>query len=146
MLAERRSGLPNFAFVALSRLMRSIEAASITIGGDLTMRRILLAMLVAAGMGLAGTSGASAVPVNGAAIGDIAADHVTQVQWGHGRWGSFGGGGHGRWGSFGGGGHGRWGSFGGGGHGRWGSFGGGGHGRWGSFGGGGHGRWGSFGR
>src|SRR5258708_3827389 len=107
MLAERRSGLPNFAFVALSRLMRSIEAATITIGGDLTMRTILLAMLVAAGMGLAGTSGASAVPVNGAAIGDIAADHVTQVQWGHGRWGSFGGG-PGRWGSFGGG-HERWG-------------------------------------
>jgi hypothetical protein len=97
------------------------------------MRTILLAMLVAAGMGLAGTSGASAVPVNGAAIGDIATDHVTQVQWGHGRWGSFGGGGHGRWGSFGGG-HGRWGSFGGG-HGRWGSFGGG-HWRWGS-----RGRW-----
>ena len=69
-------------------------------------------MLVAAGMGLAGTSGASALSVNGAAIGDIATatDHVTQVQWGHGcpwpppklphsswpppklpqRWGSFG--------------------------------------------------------
>jgi hypothetical protein len=96
------------------------------------MRTISLATLVAAGMGLAGTSGASALSVNGAAIGDIATatDHVTQVQWGHGRWGSFGGG-HGRWGSFGGG-HGRWGSFGGG-HGRWGSFGGG-HERWGSFG------------
>ena len=36
------------------------------------MRTILLAMLVAAEMGLAGTSGASALSVNGAAIGDIA--------------------------------------------------------------------------
>src|SRR5260370_16643298 len=112
MVGERWFGLPNFAFVALSRLMRSIEAATITIGGDLTMRTILLAMLVAAGMGLAGTSGASAVPVNGAAIGDIAADHVTQVQWGHGRWRSFGGGGHGRWGIVGGRRDGRWGSYG----------------------------------
>lgn len=69
------------------------------------MRTILLAMLVAAGIGLLGASGASAVPVNGAALGDAATtiDHVTQVQ--HWRWGS---GGHWRWGSRGG--HWRWGS------------------------------------
>ncbi len=75
------------------------------------MRTILLAMLVAAGMGLAGTSGASALSVNGSAIGDIATatDHVTQVQWGgHWRWGSRSG--HWRWGSSGYGGHWRWGS------------------------------------
>jgi len=71
------------------------------------MRAMLLAMLVAAGVGLAGTSGVSAVPVNGAVIGDAAIDHVTQqVQWGHWRWGSRGG--HWRWGSRGG--HWRWGS------------------------------------
>ena len=69
--------------------------------GDVTMRTILLASLVAAGIGLAGTSGASALPANGAAIGDAAttANHVTPVQWGwgHWRWGSRGG--HWRWGS-----------------------------------------------
>jgi hypothetical protein len=60
------------------------------------MRRILLVMLAAAGLGLAGTAGASAAPANGqvitdtAAIMDIAA---TQVGW-HGRWRS-----HYRWGS-----------------------------------------------
>lgn len=66
------------------------------------MRTTLSAMLVAAGMGLAGTSGALAVPVNGAAIGDIAnaTHHITPVQWGHERFGSFGGG-HGRFGSLG---------------------------------------------
>ena len=72
------------------------------------MRTILLAMLVAAAIGLAGTSGGSAVPVNGAVIGDLAkaTDPVAQVQWGHWRWGSRGG--HWRWGSRGG--HWRWGS------------------------------------
>jgi hypothetical protein len=65
-------------------------------------------MLVAAGVGLAGTAGVSAAPINGAVIGDAAnaANTVEQVQ--HWRWGS-GGGGHRRWGS-GGGGHGRYGS------------------------------------
>jgi hypothetical protein len=88
------------------------------------MRGNLLAMLVAAGVGLAGTAGVSAAPINGAVIGDAAtaASPVEQVQ--HWRWGS---GGHGRWGSRGGGGHWRWGSRGGGrgGHWRWGS-----RGRW----------------
>ncbi len=81
------------------------------------MRTILVASLVAAGIGLAGTSGASAAPVNAAVIGELAtpSDHVTPVQWGHWRWGSRGG--HWRWGSFGG--HWRWGSRGG--HWRWGS-------------------------
>ncbi len=68
------------------------------------MRTILLAMLVAAG-----TSGGSAVPVNGAVIGDLAkaTDSVAQVQ--HWRWGSRRG--HWRWGSRRG--HWRWGSRGG---------------------------------
>ena len=34
------------------------------------MRGTLLAMLVAAGVGLAGTAGVSAAPINGAVIGD----------------------------------------------------------------------------
>ena len=70
------------------------------------MRGIFLAMLVAAGVGLAGTAGVSAAPISGAAIGDAAnaASSVQQVQ--HWRWGS-GGGGHWRWGSRGGG-HWRW--------------------------------------
>ena len=69
------------------------------------MRGILLATLVAAGIGLAGTAGVSAAPINGAAINDAAnaASPVEQVQ--HWRWGS---GGHYRWGSRGG--HWRWGS------------------------------------
>src|SRR5882762_8788111 len=86
-------------------------ATNVTTGGDITMRTTLLAMLVAAAIGLAGTSGVSAVPVNGAVIGDLAkaTDPVAQVQWGHWRWGSRGG--HWRWGSRGG--HWRWGSRGG---------------------------------
>jgi hypothetical protein len=70
------------------------------------MRTIMIAMLVAAGIGLAGTSGVSAAPVSGAVIGDaaIATDVVGQTQ--HWRWGSRGG--HWRWGSRGG--HWRWGS------------------------------------
>ena len=81
------------------------------------MRGILLAMLVAAGIGLVGSAGVSAAPISGAAIGDAAnaANTVEQVQ--HWRWGSggpgWGGGGHWRWGSHGGG-HWRWGSRGGG--------------------------------
>jgi hypothetical protein len=74
------------------------------------MRGILLAMLVAAGIGLVGSAGVSAAPINGAAIGNAAtaASPVEQVQ--HWRWGSRGG--HWRWGSRGG--HWRWGSRGGG--------------------------------
>src|ERR1700674_882595 len=61
------------------------DQAQETTGGDTTMRGFLLAILVAAGLGLAGTSGVSAAPVNGAVIGDAAtaSDHVTQVRWGH---------------------------------------------------------------
>jgi len=92
------------------------------------MRTTMLVGLTAAGIGLAGISGASALPANGAAvIGDAttATDHATPVQWGfggHWRWGSHGG--HWRWGSFGHAfgrfdGHWRWGSRGG--HWRWGS-------------------------
>jgi hypothetical protein len=63
-------------------------------------------MLLAAGIGLAGSAGVSAAPINGAVIGDAAnaASPVETVQ--HWRWGS--GGGHWRWGSRGG--HWRWGS------------------------------------
>jgi hypothetical protein len=47
------------------------------------MRTILLASLAAAGLGLAATSGASAAPVNGAVIGDLAtaANAATTVQY-----------------------------------------------------------------
>jgi hypothetical protein len=84
------------------------------------MRGILLAVLVAAGIGLIGTAGVSAAPINGTAIGTAAdaASPVETVQ--HWRWGSRGG--HWRWGSRGG--HWRWGS-GRSGHWRWGS-----RGRW----------------
>jgi hypothetical protein len=70
------------------------------------MRGIILAMLVAAGIGLVGTAGVSAAPISGAGIGAAAdaASPVEQVQ--HWRWGSRGG--HWRWGSRGG--HWRWGS------------------------------------
>jgi hypothetical protein len=71
------------------------------------MRTILLAGLVATGIGLVGASGVAAMPVNGAAIDDAAkaAGHVTPIQggYGHWRWGSHGG--HWRWGSRG---HWRW--------------------------------------
>lgn len=80
------------------------------------MRGILLAMLLAAGIGLAGSAGVSAAPINGAVIGDAAdaASPVETVQ--HWRWGSRGGYGRGGYGR---GGHYRWGSRGG--HYRWGS-------------------------
>ena len=73
------------------------------------MRGILLAMLVAIGIALVGTSNLSAAPANGSVIGGAAmtTDVVDHVQ--HWRWGSGGGGGHWRWGSRGGG-HWRWGS------------------------------------
>lgn len=75
------------------------------------MRGIMLAMLVAAGIGLVGTAGVSAAPVNGAVIGDAATTTTPIEQVQHWRWGSggrWGGGGHWRWGSRGG--HWRWGS------------------------------------
>jgi len=60
------------------------------------MRTALKATLLSAVIGLAGTSGISAAPVNGVVIKDAAVtnDPVQQVQ--HWRWGS---GGHWRWGS-----------------------------------------------
>jgi hypothetical protein len=68
------------------------------------MRGILLAMLIAAGIGLVGSADVSAAPMSGAAIGNAAnaASPVETVQ--HWRWGSGGG----RWGGYGG--HWRWGS------------------------------------
>ena len=52
------------------------------------MRGILLAMLVAAGIGLVGSAGVSAAPINGAAIGN-AADATSPVETvQHWRWGS----------------------------------------------------------
>jgi hypothetical protein len=70
------------------------------------MRGTLLAVVAAAGIGLAGAGGASAAPINGLAIGQ-AADATNQVETvQHWRWGSRGG--HWRWGSRGG--HYRWGS------------------------------------
>jgi len=57
------------------------------------MRSILIAAVIAAGIGLAGTSGTSAVPVNGSVTKDLAAisDSLMPVGWGwrrHWRWGS----------------------------------------------------------
>jgi len=96
------------------------------------MRKLLLTALTTAALGVVGTVGVSAAPIEGGALGKTSesVSNVTHVQ--HWRWGS---GGHWRWGS---GGHWRWGS---GGHWRWGSRGG--HWRWGSR--GGHWRWGSRG-
>ncbi|MCZ7657191.1 MAG: hypothetical protein M5U07_04745 [Xanthobacteraceae bacterium] len=66
------------------------------------MRALILAALLAMGVGLAGAPVASAAPVNGAAIGSAAdaANLAEQVQWhsrrrswrhrhGHWRWGSY---------------------------------------------------------
>jgi len=72
------------------------------------MRTILIAGLTAAGLALAATSGASAAPVNGAVIGDLATttSPATTVQYYyrhrsyHWRYGSYGG--HWRYGSYGG--------------------------------------------
>ena len=64
------------------------------------MRGTLFVMLVAAGVGLAGSASVSAAPISGGVIGDAAnaASPVETVQ--HWRWGSGGyGGGHWRWGS-----------------------------------------------
>jgi hypothetical protein len=44
------------------------------------MRTFLIAGLMAAGIGFTATSGASAAPVNGAVIGNIATAPVTTVQ------------------------------------------------------------------
>jgi hypothetical protein len=68
------------------------------------MRGTLLAMIIAAGVGLVGTASVSAAPINGAAIGNAANETSTVEHVQHWRWGS---GGHWRWGS---GGHWRWGS------------------------------------
>jgi hypothetical protein len=73
------------------------------------MRGTLLAVIAAAGIGLAGTAGVSAAPFGGSAIGNAANETSTVEHVQHWRWGS---GGHWRWGSRGGG-HWRWGSGGG---------------------------------
>ena len=72
------------------------------------MRSMLIASLVAAGLGVGAASSSMAAPVNAAALGELAntGAPVTQVWWhhhhywrhgGHWRWGSYGG--HWRWGS-----------------------------------------------
>src|SRR6478735_1666160 len=55
---------------------------STTRRGDFRMRGLLLAMLVAAGVGLVASADVSAAPINGAAIGNAAAaaSPVEQVQ------------------------------------------------------------------
>jgi hypothetical protein len=45
------------------------------------MRTFLIAGLMAAGIGFGATSGASAAPVNGTVIGDLATAPVTTVQY-----------------------------------------------------------------
>ena len=69
-----------------------------------SMRRVLLMLLTSAAIGVVGTAGVSAAPIDGGAVGKASdsVSNVTQVQ--HWRWGS---GGRWRWGS---GGHWRWGS------------------------------------
>ena len=63
------------------------------------MRAIILAMLVAVGIGLGFTPSVNAAPASGLAISADADQNsaVTKVQ--HWRWGSRGRGGHWRWGS-----------------------------------------------
>ena len=68
------------------------------------MRATLLAVIVTAGIGLAGAP-ASAAPISGAGLGAAANETSTVEHVQHWRWGS---GGHRRWGSRGG--HYRWGS------------------------------------
>ena len=69
------------------------------------MRKILIASLLAAGVGLIGASSGQAAPVNNFTLKQVAdainAEQTTQVGW-HNRWRS-----HYRWGSRGGGGGGR---------------------------------------
>jgi hypothetical protein len=85
------------------------------------MQKIIIAGVMAVGLGIAATAASSAAPVSGGVIGDLATttSPVTTVQ--HWRYGSYGG--HWRYGSHGG--HWRYGSRGG--HWRWGSYG---HWRW----------------
>jgi hypothetical protein len=47
------------------------------------MRTILIIGFAVGDIGLAGISGASAVPANGTVIGDLASEGVTAVRWGH---------------------------------------------------------------
>jgi hypothetical protein len=47
---------------------------------------ILIVGLVVGGTGLGGTSRASALPVNGTIIGDLATERVTPVRWSHWRY------------------------------------------------------------
>src|SRR5258708_35384809 len=99
--------LNGFFFLMIRRPPRSTLFPYTTLfrSGDFEMRATLLAVVAAAGIGLAGANGVSAAPINGAAIGQ-AADTTNQVETvQHWRWGS---GGHRRWGSRGG--HYRWGS------------------------------------
>jgi hypothetical protein len=61
------------------------------------MRKIIVAALTTAGIGLAATAGASAAPVNGAIIGDLATANNPVITVQHWRFGSYGG--HWRYGS-----------------------------------------------
>src|SRR5260370_802137 len=62
----------------------------------LRMRGTRLAVIAAAGIGLAGTAGVSAAPFGGSALGNAANETSTVEHVQHWRWGS---GGHRRWGS-----------------------------------------------
>jgi hypothetical protein len=86
----------NHRFGAL-RVLRAVVAWAEKHRKETTMRRVVLTVLVTSAIGILATSGASAAPMNGAAVGQActAINSVTQVQ--HWRWGSWGG--HWRWGS-----------------------------------------------
>jgi len=110
-LPEYRQDPNKNGIYSRTALQKSIcRNGTVVVEGDITMRKTLIMGLAMAGIGLAGTSGASSAPANGAVIGDLATatDRATPVQWGHWRWGSRGY--HWRWGSYGYGGHWRWGS------------------------------------
>jgi hypothetical protein len=64
------------------------------------MRKIVIATVIAAGIGLVGVSAGSAAPANNTALKEAATANSPTIQVQHWRWGSrWRGGGHWRWGS-----------------------------------------------
>jgi hypothetical protein len=80
--------------IDLTRLVPTFcESGTCCSGRHIMMRIILIVCLVAGPIAFAGTSRASAAPVNGTVIGDLAIERVTPVRWWghrgyyHRRWG-----------------------------------------------------------